>query len=382
MKNTGRVRFLHTSDWQLGMTRAFLSEEAAPRFSQARIDAITRLGELAAEHGASFIAVAGDIFESNQLSRQTVLRSLNALKALPVPVFLLPGNHDPLDATSIFSSPAFSGAGDTVTVIRDSTPLPVPGLPDVEVVGAPWRSKHPTTDLCGALLRQLEPSPARLRIALCHGQVDTLSPDSARPETIDLATAEAAVGDGRIHYLALGDRHSLTEVGQTGRIWYSGAPVATDFDETAPNQALLVALDGGDHCEVTPLPVGDWQFIAEHRDLNSAEELAEIADWLTGLPNKERTVVKMSFTGTINLATAARLDALFANQAELFASLRRRERTTDLAIVPDEPDEESVALTGYARAAWEELLAEARTDPVARDALRLLYRLSRAGEGA
>ncbi|MEJ2531754.1 MAG: metallophosphoesterase [Halioglobus sp.] len=382
MKNTGRVRFLHTSDWQLGMTRAFLSDEAAPRFGQARIDAIKRLGDLAAEHGASFIAVAGDVFESNQLSRQTVLRSLNALDALPVPVFLLPGNHDPLDATSIFSSREFAGAGATVIVIRDSTPLPVPGLPHVEVVGAPWRSKHPTTDLCGALLRGLEPSSARLRIALCHGQVDTLSPDSSRPETIDLATAEAAIGDGRIHYLALGDRHSLTQVGQTGRIWYSGAPVATDFDETAPNQALLVELDGADHCEVTPLPVGQWQFIAEHRDLNSAEDLAQIARWLTGLPDKERTVVKMSFTGTINLATAARLDALFATQGELFASLRRRERITDLAIVPDELDQDNVALTGYARAAWEELLSEARSDPVAGDALRLFYRLSRSGEGA
>ena len=98
------VRFLHTSDWQLGMTRAFLSDEAAPRFSQARIDAITRLGELVKEHGASFIVVAGDVFESNQLSRQTVLRTLNALEALPVPVFLLPGNHDPVDASSIFST--------------------------------------------------------------------------------------------------------------------------------------------------------------------------------------------------------------------------------------------------------------------------------------
>ena len=33
-----------------------MSQEAAARFSQARIDAITRLGELALEHGADFIA--------------------------------------------------------------------------------------------------------------------------------------------------------------------------------------------------------------------------------------------------------------------------------------------------------------------------------------
>jgi predicted HTH transcriptional regulator len=33
------MRFLGTSDWQLGMTRHFLSEGAQERFSQARFDA-------------------------------------------------------------------------------------------------------------------------------------------------------------------------------------------------------------------------------------------------------------------------------------------------------------------------------------------------------
>ena len=68
------MRFLHTSDWQLGMTRAFLTPEASARFSQARIDAIGALGRLAAEHDAKFIVVAGDVFESSQISRETLLR--------------------------------------------------------------------------------------------------------------------------------------------------------------------------------------------------------------------------------------------------------------------------------------------------------------------
>ena len=49
MKNASKIRFIHSSDWQLGMARAFLPEEAASRFSQDRIDSIRRLGELASE---------------------------------------------------------------------------------------------------------------------------------------------------------------------------------------------------------------------------------------------------------------------------------------------------------------------------------------------
>lgn len=41
------IRFIHTSDWQLGMTRHFLSPDAQARFTAARIDAIKTIGSLA-----------------------------------------------------------------------------------------------------------------------------------------------------------------------------------------------------------------------------------------------------------------------------------------------------------------------------------------------
>ena len=371
------MRFLHTSDWQLGMTRAFLTSEASPRFSQARIDAIATLGRLAAEHEAKFIVVAGDVFESSQISRETLVRTLEALKRVPVPVFLLPGNHDPLDGASIFSTKEFRDAPDHVIVIRDQTPIPVPGAEGVEVVGSPWRTKHPNADLCAELAAALDPAPAGVtRIAVCHGQTDNLSPDASQPAIIDLASAGVAIRENRFHYLALGDRHSVTPAGDTGRVWYSGAPVATDFVEEDPNQALLVDVEAG-RCEVTPLAVGDWHFVAEHFTVNDADDVERFRTWLDELPGKERTAVKVGFTGSVNLATAGALDEVMETRRELFASLRRRERTTDLAVVPDELDQDSVSLSGYAKATWDELLAESEAgDETAGDALRLLYRLS------
>ncbi|WP_405232545.1 metallophosphoesterase family protein [Lentisalinibacter salinarum] len=371
------MRFLHTSDWQLGMTRAFLTPEASARFSQARIDAIAALGRLAVEHEAQFIVVAGDVFESNQISRETLVRTLEALRQVTVPVFLLPGNHDPLDGASIFSTREFRDAPEHVIVIRDQAPIAVPGAEAVEVAGAPWRTKRPNADLCAELAASLDPAPAGVtRIAVCHGQTDNLSPDASQPAIVDLAAAEQAIGDGRFHYLALGDRHSVTPVGDTGRVWYSGAPVATDFVEEDPNQALLVDVDAG-RCEVTPLPVGDWHFVAEHFTVNEPDDVERFRSWLEDVPAKERTAVKVGFTGSVNLATAAVLDEVIETRRELFASLRLRERTTDLAIVPDELDQDSVSLAGYAKATWDELLAQSESgDETAGDALRLLYRLS------
>lgn len=374
------IRFVHSSDWQLGMTRAFLRPEAASRFSQARIDAIATLGSLAKAQGAQFIVVAGDVFESSQLSRQTLMRAIDALESLPVPIFLLPGNHDPLDAASIFSTREFLGTSEHVIVLRDMNPVVVPGVSEVEVVGAPWRTKHPNTDLCRELAESLEPASNIVRVAVAHGQVDTLSPDPSRPEVISLENAEQAIRDKKFHYLALGDRHSVTEVGSTGRVRYCGAPVATAFDEVDPNRALLVELEPNGDCRVERLEVGAWAFIAEERAMNGPDDLAAFDKWLNEIANKERSVIKVGLQGSINLATAAALDEIMDSKSELYASLRQRERTTDLAIVPDELDQDSVSLSGYARDTWNELLERAQQgDGVAQDALRLFYRLGAQG---
>jgi hypothetical protein len=37
------MRFVHTADWQLGMTRYFLNGEAQPRYSAARRDVVAGL---------------------------------------------------------------------------------------------------------------------------------------------------------------------------------------------------------------------------------------------------------------------------------------------------------------------------------------------------
>ena len=94
------MRFIATADWQLGMTAHFLDDEARARFHQARLDTVAEIGRIAAQRDAGFVVVGGDVFESNQLDRSILLRAFEALRACPVPVLLVPGNHDPLDASS------------------------------------------------------------------------------------------------------------------------------------------------------------------------------------------------------------------------------------------------------------------------------------------
>src|SRR5918993_740089 len=139
------MRFVHTADWQLGMTRYFLNGEAQPRYSAARRDVVAGLKALADDTGAEFVVVAGDVFEHNQLAPRDVSQSLEAMRAIGVPVYLLPGNHDPLDASSVYTSPLFIAECPANVKVLDR-----PGVhevrPGVQLVAAPWTSKAPCSD--------------------------------------------------------------------------------------------------------------------------------------------------------------------------------------------------------------------------------------------
>ena len=96
------VRFLHTADWQLGM-RAKMLGEAGELVRSTRIKTVLNLMKEAQKRGVDFIIVAGDVFESNAVDRDLIRRVADILEeASPTPIYILPGNHDPLPPDSIY----------------------------------------------------------------------------------------------------------------------------------------------------------------------------------------------------------------------------------------------------------------------------------------
>ncbi|QNI08086.1 exonuclease SbcCD subunit D [Mycobacterium kubicae] len=381
------MKFLHTADWQLGMTRHFLAGDAQPRYSAARRDAVAALGALAAEVGAEFVVVSGDVFEHNQLAPQVIGQSLEAMRAIGIPVYLLPGNHDPLDASSVYTCPLFTAERPDNVVVLDRAGIHEvrPGL---EIVAAPWRSKAPTTDLVAEVLKDLGADDVT-RVLVAHGGVDVLDPDPDKPSLIGLASVDAAIAAGAIHYVALGDKHSLTQVGNSGRIWYAGSPEVTNFDdiESDPGHVLVVEVDESDPRRPTTVEarhIGRWRFLTLHRHVETNREIADLDMNLDQLTDKERTVVRLALTGTLTVTDRAALDACLDRYARLFAWLGIWERHTDLAVMPADGEFSDLGLGGFAAAAVDELVETARTGDAesalnAQAALALLLRLTDRG---
>lgn len=380
------MRFVHTADWQLGMTRYFLNGDAQPRYSAARRDVVAGLGRLAADAGAEFVVVSGDVFEDNQLAPRDVSQSLEAMRAIGVPVYLLPGNHDPLDASSVYTSPLFvtECPGNVTVLDRPGVHAVRPGL---QLVAAPWTSKAPTADPVAGVLDGL-PADGVARIVVGHGGVDIFVPDKDRPSLIRLAALEAAIDRGAVHYVALGDKHSRMQVGGTGRIWYSGSPEVTNYDdiESDPGHVLVVELDENDPSHpvrVEPHKVGTWRFVTLRRTVDNNRDIADLDINLDQLPDKERTVVRVGLSGSLTVTDKAALDACLDKYARLFAALSLWERQSEIAVMPADGEFDDLGIGGFAASAVDELVATARGDgndaDDARSALALLLRLADRG---
>lgn len=373
------MRFVATGDLHLGMTAKYLGDEARPRYLRARMDVLRRIGEVAEETGSQFVVAAGDVFESNHVDRDVILRACEVLRSIPVPVYLLPGNHDPLSAMSVYDSPVFEDRRPSnVHVLRDTAPVTVGE--GAQVVGVPWHGKNPGRDLLGEALDTLDAAPpGTVRVVVAHGPASTLNPDKTKAENVDVAKTSAAIEEGKAQFVVLGDRHSTTEV--AGSIWYPGSPEVTDRRDMDAGNVLVVDVEEGVAPTVSKVQVGSWDYKVVHAELVSAEDAEELVEALEEVEYKERTVMWLRLSGGLSASQKVWLDAALLDLSPRFAKLEVDRKRSDLTVIPDDTDFAQMRLSGYAGDALLELLETTKAeDPaqarVAADALSLLYRLA------
>ena len=101
------LRILHTADWHLGRRFPTFSEEAQRTLSRARMEAIPRILDLGRRNQVNAILCAGDLFDDPSPSEdfwEGLAKTLRDHPGPHVPIFLVPGNHDPLTSESVWAA--------------------------------------------------------------------------------------------------------------------------------------------------------------------------------------------------------------------------------------------------------------------------------------
>ena len=364
-------RFIHSSDLHLGKRFGNFSGDLPGRLREARHAVIGRLAQHAREHGAGTILLAGDTFDTETPAPDVRRQALAEMRHhAPVRWVILPGNHDSLAATQLWTTLHAELPENVVLAVE---PRPISLAANAVLLPAPCTTRRPGRDLTEWMDAEATAGGV-LRIGLAHGAIQSFSEDAAASDVIAADRARRA----GLAYLALGDWHGALEVDSRTR--YSGTPEPDRFKHDRPGEALLVSIAGTAALpEVTPLPTASfaWRTLEMHL-LDGDDSVAAMDRLLPDARQRRQTLARLLARGRSRLPARIALAAAAANAAPDFAFLELND--AELATDCEVEDLDRIDRAGALREAANALLTEAADESraaadreVARGALARLF---------
>jgi exonuclease SbcD len=305
------VRILHTSDWHLGRT---LHGVDLHEHQQAFVD---HLVGLVAERSIDVVVVAGDVYDRAVPAVPSVRLLGRALAGLTehATVIVTPGNHDSavrlgfaaeLMRPGLHLRASVDLLDEPVVVDDPDGPVAFYGLPYLDPdsvrrslapagADAPLARSH--SAVVGAAMQRVRDDlagrPATRSVVVAHAFVvagpaadpeaavggvdlqDGTAPERSESERdirvggVDSVPSTVFAG---VDYVALGHLHGAQRVGPSGRLRYSGSPLAFSFGErnqVKSSTIVELAADGSVSVDLVPAPV--------------PRRLAEVTDTLDAL---------------------------------------------------------------------------------------------------
>lgn len=367
------LRLLHSSDWQIGKVFRFLDNANMGLLQEARLRAITRIGELAGKHGAPHVLVAGDVYDMEALSPRSINQPLERMRNFPtVRWHLLPGNHDPHRPNGLWDQLLRKGLPDNVKVHVTAEPAILEDDGAV-LLPAPLHHRHTLGDPTAYMDEMVLPD-GLVRVGLAHGTVtgfgseDRDVPNFIAPDRPDRAG---------LSYLALGDWHGQRKIND--RCWYSGTPETDAFDVSDGGQALLVEIEAaGAAPTVTPLSTGHYAWIGLSQQLTNREDIDFLEAKLRGIADDlNRVLVHLAVEGVLSLEDRRYFEEQIIDGVSAALCFMRVDDRR-LFPCPTSTDLDQIDRGGFVRSAAEELKRQSEEGSeddraIAAEALQRLY---------
>jgi DNA repair exonuclease SbcCD nuclease subunit len=307
------LKLLHTADWHLGRRFPRFGPEAGKTLSRARLDVLERVFLEAERNQVHAVLCAGDLFDTPQPEpafRDALLKVLGQLGWKDRPVFLLPGNHDPLVQGSIWKDLAFRQALPPFVRVVDTELLEVELANGCMLFAVPCLSRAGQADPT-ALIPKRAPGDTRVRVGLVHGSTfDALDAKTNFPISRDAALERG------LDYLAIGDTHGFRFVPPERKsppTLYPGTPEQTAFDERDAGNVALVLINRARQAMVQKRPVGAWTW--EELTVTSMPELRLLAQRSDLTGRVLRLTVKLQVGAVEYQEAEALLGALAGSEA-------------------------------------------------------------------
>ncbi len=367
------TKLIHTSDWQIGKVFRFVDNATMGLLQEARLRAVTRIGELAREHDARHVLVAGDVYDMEALSTRSLNQPLERMRNFgAVHWHLLPGNHDRQRPNGLWDQLVRKGVPANVHIHVAAEPA-IYSEESFALLPAPLFYRRAIGDPT-AYMDDVELPGGQVRVGLAHGTVTGFGSDDR--DVPNFIAPDRPVKAG-LSYLALGDWHGQKKIND--RCWYSGTPETDAFDVIDGGQALLIEIEGHSAPPaVTTLATGHYNWLTLSEQINSRADIDFLAEKLRGVSDDlGRALVYLSAEGTLSLEDKQYFEDRIVDGVSAALCFMRVDRRR-LFPRPTPEDLDRIDRGGFVRTAAEVLKRKAeegadKDRAIAAEALQRLY---------
>lgn len=354
------MKFIHSSDLQIGKAFGYFEPETASILQDARQGAVRTLGDAAVKSGATAVLIAGDIYEKQQMSQPTLARAIENMRSFgAVQWHLMPGNHDHFRENGLWDRLARMQLPANVRLHIRPGAIQVAddGGAPVFVLPAPLYHTSSSDDLTAYMNMEATPEGA-IRIGMAHGSIQGFGSEG---EASNYVTPSRADNAG-LSYLAMGDWHRQMKVNE--RCWYSGSPEPDRFK--LPPAALTSLCNGGAALLVEinsarmvpivlPIPTGRYQWHMVEKTLTEDTQIDLLENELRALDSDlGKIVLDLRITGAVSLAGRKAFEERILQS--IGAALRGlRFDEAGLVLNPTEQDLDEIDRAGFVRVAADRL---------------------------
>lgn len=288
------MKFIHTSNWQLGMSFSHVFEKADD-LRKARIDAVKQLVALAEKEKVDFVIAAGDLFEDNRVAQETIEQMAAVVCASPVPVYLVAGCRDPLtqDSPLVRCKRLFK---DSAIVLRTPKSVAVPGG---TLYPCPITTRSGIDDPAEWIPDRSEEDG--IRIGIANANIGKRS--GAEPFVPQKVAALR-----ELDYMALGHCQGAKKIDDN--TWYCGPPEPFDFGQPDAGKTLLVEIaEAGAAPVVREVSIYTYTWCEMESQVNSCEDVDQLVDDIHEMSDPQM-LLRVRVTGTVNAELAGRIDKI------------------------------------------------------------------------
>ncbi len=293
------ARIVHTADVHLDAAFAGLGAGKGPIKRQAIRDTFQKIITDAVEWPADIVIIAGDLFEIEHVSPDTVGFLVAEFRRLKdIPVVIAPGNHDPYIAAGVY---ALTDWPSNVHVFGRTTEdlLRFPSV-GITVSGFAHTSRH----MEGRLLDLVGPAreDGLIPVLAVHASRESGGSSIRSGDDIWLAFTDDEISSLGYHYAALGHYHNPDNIEKASRIIgsYPGTPEGLSFSEIGRRHYSRVTLER-DRVEVERVGVSHIDYLEISVDCGNFQTRQQFFDALgnLGVNNPGRAIVRVVATGRV-----------------------------------------------------------------------------------